>query len=370
MAINFPSNPVLNDELTVGANTWKFNGVAWDIVPSTALNLTSLTSTDINVTNLTVTGTVTGIDQSYALDDLTDVDLTVPPTDGQVLAYNAGALSWQASTVVGGGGGSFNGGTITNPIVVNNTTNATDTTSGAFRTTGGIAVIKDIFVDGNINFNNSAGNQLLDLKTRGEIRFQDADNSAYVGFRSPNIVTQSRTYTLPPQDGTAGQLLRTNGAGALSWISVITPEGGLAAGGSNTQVQFNDSSTFSGDPGFTFVQADLQLTVPKLTATQVVTVTDTTVSTSATTGAVKITGGTGIQGQLNVAGATNKFTGATAATSTITGTIVVTGGMGISGAVHVGANVVASTAPTQQAHLTNKQYVDANVLAFSVAFGA
>jgi len=369
MAINFPSNPALNAELTVGANTWKFNGVAWDIVPSTALNLTSLTSTDINVTNLTVTGTVTGIDQSYALDDLTDVDLTTPPADGQVLSYNAGALAWRPSTVVGGGG-SFNGGTVTNPIVLNNTTNATDATSGAFRTTGGIAVTKDIFVNGNINFNNSAGDQLLDLKTRGEIRFQDLDNSAYVGFRSPNIVTQSRTYTLPPADGTAGQLLRTNGAGVLTWVSVITPEGGFAAGGSNTQVQFNDSTTFSGDSSFTFVQSSLLLTVPKLTATQVVTVSDTTASTSSTTGAVQITGGTGIQGQLNVAGATNKFTGATAATSTVTGTIVVTGGMGISGAVHVGSNVVSSAQPTAQAHLTNKQYVDANVLAFSVAFGA
>jgi hypothetical protein len=191
-----------------------------------------------------------------------------------------------------------------------------------------------------------------------------------VGFRSPNIVTQSRTYTLPPADGTAGQLLRTNGAGVLTWVSVITPEGGFAAGGSNTQVQFNDSTTFSGDSSFTFVQSSLLLTVPKLTATQVVTVSDTTASTSSTTGAVQITGGTGIQGQLNVGGATNKFTGATAATSTVTGTIVVTGGMGISGAVHVGSNVVASAQPTAQAHLTNKQYVDANVLAFSVAFGA
>lgn len=369
MAINFPSNPVLNDELTVGSSTWKFNGAAWDIVPSTVLNLTSLTSTDINVTNLTVTGTVTGIDQSYALEDLTNVNFPTPPTDGQVLSYNLGSLSWRAATVAGGGA-TFNGGTVTNPIVLNNTTNATNTTSGAFRTTGGIAVTKDIFVDGNVNFNNSAGDQLLDLKSRGEIRFQDAANSSFVGFRSPNTVTQSRTYTLPPQDGTAGQLLRTNGAGALSWISVITPEGGFAAGGSNTQVQFNDSSTFSGDPSFAFIQADLLLTVPKLTATQVVSVTDTTASTSTTTGAVRVTGGVGIQGQLNAGGATNRFTGAAAATSTITGTIVVTGGMGISGAVHVGSNVVAATQPTQQEHLTNKQYVDANVLAFSVAFGA
>lgn len=370
MAINFPSNPAVNDEITVGANTWRFDGTAWTIKPSTVLNLTSLTSTDINVTNLTVTGTVTGIEQSYALDDLTDVDLSTPPTDGQVLTYNEGTLSWVPSTVVGGGGSSFNGGTVTNPIVLNNNTNATNLTSGALRTTGGLAVTRDFFIDGSITFNNSAGNQLLDLRTRGELRLQDNANSAFVGFRAPNTVTQSRTYTLPPQDGTAGQLLRTNGSGVLSWVSVITPEGGFAAGGANTQVQFNDATTFSGDPTFTFDQDNLLLTVPALTATGLVTVSDTTDSTDEFDGAVQIAGGVGIEKQLNVAGSTNKFTGNTASTSTITGTIVVTGGMGVSGAVHVGSNVVAATLPTQQAHLTNKQYVDANVLAFAVAFGA
>jgi len=372
MAINFPSNPVLNDEITVGANTWRFDGTAWTIKPSTTLTLTSLTSTDINVTNLAVTGTVTGIQLEYALSDLTDVDLTTtPPTDGQVLAYNSGTLTWRPATVTGGGGGgSFNGGTVANPIVINNTTNATDLTSGALRTTGGIAVTKDIFTDGNIVFNNSAGNQLLELKSRGELRFGDLDNSAFVGFRPPNVVTQSRTYILPSQDGTAGQLLRTNGSGVLSWVSVITPEGGFAAGGANTQVQFNDATTFAGDPTFTFDQDNLLLTVPGLTATGLVTVSDTTESTDELDGAVQIAGGVGIEKQLNVAGDTNKFTGNTPSTSTVTGTIVVTGGMGISGAVHVGSNVVSSTLPSQQSHLTNKQYVDANVLAFAVAFGA
>jgi hypothetical protein len=369
MAINFPSNPALNAELTVGANTWKFNGVAWDIVPSTALNLTSLTSTTINVTDLTVTGTVTGINQTYALSNLTDVDLTTAPTDGQVLTYSSGTLRWRPTTVVGGGA-AFNGGTVTNPIVVNNNTNATNLTSGSLRTTGGLAVTRDFFIDGNITFNNSAGDQLIDLRTRGELRFQNTANTAFVGFRAPATVTASRTYILPAQDGTTGQLLRTNGSGTLSWVSVITPEGGFAAGGSNTQVQYNDNTTFTGNPSFTFNGDNNLLTVPNLTATQVVTVSDSTASTSTTSGAVRVTGGVGIQGQLNVGGAVNRFTGTTAATSTATGTIIVTGGMGISGAVHVGSNVVSSTQPTEQAHLTNKQYVDANVLAFSVAFGA
>lgn len=69
--------------------------------------------------------------------------------------------------------------------------------------------------------------------------------------------------------------------------------------------------------------------------------TATTVSSDSTSGTLKVSGGTGIAGQLNVAGATNKFTGGTASTLTTDGTIVVTGGVGISGAINVGgaANV-------------------------------
>jgi len=368
MAINFPSNPQINDTITSGNTTWKYNGVAWLVVPPGTLNLTSLTSTEINVTNLTVTGTVTGIDQSYSLAELTDVDLiTNPPLDQQFLQYNNATQKWRPASVTGGGSG-FNGGTITNPLFVNNNTNSTGSTSGAIRTTGGMYVAQDIFTDGTIVVND--GNDRIEMRSAAEIRFNNNGNTGYVGFKAPSTVSASRTYTLPQSDGTSGQVLRTNGAGVLSWVTVISPSGGLAAAGQNTQIQFNDNEEFGADSRFTFNNQTGLVTVPNLTTTGWVTVEDTTESTDEFDGAVQIAGGVGIEKQLNVAGTTNKFTGDTASTSTVTGTIVVTGGVGVSGRLNVGSTISSDPAPSAAEHLTNKRYVDANILAFSVAFGA
>lgn len=69
---------------------------------------------------------------------------------------------------------------------------------------------------------------------------------------------------------------------------------------------------------------------------------DTTASTTTTTGAIRVAGGVGIAGQLNVGGATSKFTATTAATSSTTGALVVAGGVGIGGALYVAGNFVGS----------------------------
>lgn len=33
MALDFPASPSLNDTVTIGTKTWKYNGAAWQIVP-------------------------------------------------------------------------------------------------------------------------------------------------------------------------------------------------------------------------------------------------------------------------------------------------------------------------------------------------
>ena len=99
-----------------------------------------------------------------------------------------------------------------------------------------------------------AGN--LILNAQGDLRFADADSSNYVGFQAPSTVATNVLWTLPSTDGTSNQSLVTNGSGTLSWATTTgTP------GGSNTQVQFNDSSAFGGDSDFTYNKSTNLLTV-------------------------------------------------------------------------------------------------------------
>lgn len=56
----------------------------------------------------------------------------------------------------------------------------------------------------------------------GEIRLREtrSNGSNWVAIKSPSSVASDLAWTLPPTDGTLGQALVTNGAGALSWSSV------------------------------------------------------------------------------------------------------------------------------------------------------
>lgn len=67
-------------------------------------------------------------------------------------------------------------------------------------------------------------------------------------------------YTLPAADGTNGQVLQTNGAGAVSWATVSGGGGGGTPGGSNTQIQFNDAGAFGGSAALTLDKTTGQMT--------------------------------------------------------------------------------------------------------------
>jgi hypothetical protein len=55
------------------------------------------------------------------------------------------------------------------------------------------------------------------LQGQGDLRWADADSSNWVAFQAPATVSSNLTWTLPATDGSAAQVLTTNGSGTLSW---------------------------------------------------------------------------------------------------------------------------------------------------------
>jgi len=60
----------------------------------------------------------------------------------------------------------------------------------------------------------------LDMSNGLPIRFQDSSGAPFVALKSPASVSNNVTFTLPGADGTNGQMLQTNGSGALSFTTV------------------------------------------------------------------------------------------------------------------------------------------------------
>ena len=60
----------------------------------------------------------------------------------------------------------------------------------------------------------------LDMTNALPIRFQDSSGAPFVALKAPTSVSSNVTFTLPPNDGSNGQMLQTNGSGALSFTTV------------------------------------------------------------------------------------------------------------------------------------------------------
>lgn len=67
-----------------------------------------------------------------------------------------------------------------------------------------------------------------------------------------NILNLGSVATLSIGGGVNGYFLQTDGTGNLTWAAGGGGGGNATPGGSNTQVQFNDSGVFGGDVGFTY----------------------------------------------------------------------------------------------------------------------
>lgn len=109
-------------------------------------------------------------------------------------------------------------------------------------------------LDMNSNFISSG---ILGVKNTGaqsEVRlYCESNNAHYASIKAPphSGFSGNITFTMPGTDGSANQVLKTDGSGNLGWVDQASG-GSTSPGGSNTQIQFNNSSSFGGSSNLTF----------------------------------------------------------------------------------------------------------------------
>jgi hypothetical protein len=118
--------------------------------------------------------------------------------------------------------------------------------AGDYVTIEGVAATNGLNSSGNINALNQQS-----------VNFYETGNTNYLGLKAPSSVAADVVWTLPGTDGSSGQVLGTYGNGVMYW----TTGGSAGAGGSNTQIQFNDGGTLAGNAAITFNKTNGNITL-------------------------------------------------------------------------------------------------------------
>ena len=174
----------------------------------------SNTETGITATYQDSDGTIDLATSSLSLNDLTDVDAVTGAAVGKILKYNG--ASWELANDLTGSGGISNIVEDTSPQLGGNL----DVQSREINTSASNGNIK-LTPNGSgfVEIKGASGND-------GTIQLNCSANSHGVKIKSPpHSAGATYTLTLPNNDGGAGEFLRSNGSGVLSWASA----GGLSS---------------------------------------------------------------------------------------------------------------------------------------------
>src|SRR5210317_2198500 len=191
-----------------------------------------------------------------------------------------------------------------------------------------------LIVDANLAINTlNIGNATT---TGGEIRFNEGTNNGtnYIGLKSPNSVSASKTFTLPGTDGTSGQFLKTDGTGNLSFGTVnqfITLSDGSATDTYNT----SETLLFTGGQSITTAVTDNEITF-SVTALSI----DTTQLTDSGVTNAKLSTG----GQLTLGSSTLTLGATTTDISGLTSLVV--------DSLTINGSSITTTAPNTDINLT------------------
>jgi hypothetical protein len=122
--LNFPANPYVGQQYTLGGKTYQWTGYAWTIVSQGSGNFDGITiGTGTGAVSIT-TGTIT--------------------IGGSTVLTTASLATFTLQTVTN------NGSTTTNIVYFTNETNSTSTTTGAVQISGGVSIGKDVNVGGTV----------------------------------------------------------------------------------------------------------------------------------------------------------------------------------------------------------------------------
>ena len=170
---------------------------------------------------------------------------TAPGTlaDGE-LAYTHGndkLFIGDGSTVKVIGGKSFN--------------DIIDHTAGTLTASSAIIVDSNKAIDDLIIGNNAS--------TGGSLQIKEGTNNGthHVQLKSPNSLSGNVEFTLPSADGSAGQFLKTNGSGTLSFDTISSQFTLAADSGSNDAFSTGETLTFAGGEGIDTTVSNNQITI-------------------------------------------------------------------------------------------------------------
>ena len=144
---------------------------------------------------------------SVALNDVSDVDLSTAPTEGQALIWDNANSYWKAASAI--------------------------SPTGSYTVSGLTANSSISLRSGTTTFN-------------------------YITINTPSSITTGYNLTLPPNDGNTGQVLSSNGSGGLSWVDRGTGDGDLVNGSLPDVIYRSNGS-------LTLVAGGAQTTRPNIT---------------------------------------------------------------------------------------------------------
>jgi hypothetical protein len=292
-----------------------------------------------SIANTIGSGTVTSVGISAG----TGIAVSGGPitTSGVITLVNTGVtkLTAGAGIILSGSNGAItvsaglsrDVGTVTRVGISSNTL----TIAGGSITTAGniyVDIPNNLTLAGNISSNNLSWSTFTNTFT-------------VVG----NLVSNRHTVLGSPSNvvitgGTAGFVLSTDGAGNLTWTAQTGTAGtSVAAAGSNTQIQFNDSGVIGANTQFTYNKVTNTFNVGNITANGSGLTNVNAANVTGTHANLSVVGDSSLNGLVNINGNITANSNVS-----VTGAATITGSLTVSGIVK-GVTATAGTANTQLA---------------------